>query len=153
MRPRHGIVAGGIVPADVVTLEFGEREFLDERRRLLYPRAVQPTDLGLELEVVEHDDFAILRQLHVELCAVTAARHRIAKGDQRVLRIKSGAAAVSEIQGRHILSVQYARHSECHPRPSEARGRGPRKSETRRQKAGTLFWPWVPFPRRCAARR
>ena len=46
----------------------------------------------------------ILREMDVELGAVAAARHRIAERGQRVLRIKSGAAAMGEVQGRHVAS-------------------------------------------------
>ena len=86
----------------VEALQLRQGEGADQRSRRLDPTPVRrPRDIGIERGVVRNHRNPIRRHADIEFDPVHADRDRLGEPFQRVLRIETAGAAMSEQQNRH----------------------------------------------------
>ena len=90
LRPLPAVARLGVDAADVVALQFGQRQRADRRAALREPGAAVAHQCGVEVRVVREDDDAVARDREVGL----------ERGDADRQRLREGRRACSRARGR-----------------------------------------------------
>src|SRR5262245_47375806 len=62
------------------------------------------TELGLQMEIVEHHELAVAAELDIEPRPVKTRRGRLLESEERVLRPQLGAAPMGDVQRLHCAT-------------------------------------------------
>ena len=88
--------------AHVIRLKLFQGQIEDARARRVEPFVLRVAHkIGLQAMIVEDNDLAVLRQLHIELGAVAAYLSRMRECRARVFGPEARAAAMGDVEGRH----------------------------------------------------